>query len=50
MLAKLGNIPFILKDKLKIADMFVGLDVSRSANVRKNGSRNVCASVRLYNN
>lgn len=48
ILAKLGNIPYVLKDPLVIADMFVGLDVSRFRNINKSGSRNVCASVRLY--
>ena len=48
MLAKLGNIPYVLKEPIKIADIFVGLDVSRSPNKKSNGSRNVCASVRFY--
>jgi hypothetical protein len=48
ILAKLGNLPFILAEPLKIADYFIGLDVSRVAKKKTNGSRNVCASVRLY--
>lgn len=49
ILAKLGNLPFILAEPLEIADYFIGLDVSRFAKKNGSGSRNVCASVRLYN-
>jgi Piwi domain len=48
ILAKLGNLPFVLAEDLLIADYFIGLDVSRGANRRNLGSRNACASVRLY--
>lgn len=48
ILAKLGNLPFILAEPLAIADCFIGLDISRAAKNKRAGSRNVCASVRLY--
>ena len=48
ILAKLGNLPFILAEPLEIADYFMGLDISRAAKKKGVGSRNVCASVRLY--
>ncbi|HBL12640.1 MAG TPA: stem cell self-renewal protein Piwi [Cyanobacteria bacterium UBA11162] len=48
ILAKLGNLPFILADPLEIADYFIGLDISRASKKKGAGSRNVCASVRLY--
>ncbi|MEH2165346.1 MAG: Piwi domain-containing protein [Nostoc sp.] len=48
ILAKLGNLPFILADPLEIADYFIGFDVSRISKKKGFGSRNVCASVRLY--
>ncbi|MEA5509058.1 Piwi domain-containing protein [Crocosphaera sp. UHCC 0190] len=48
ILAKLGNLPFILAEPLEIADAFVGLDISRMSNQKTAGSRNICASVRFY--
>ena len=48
ILAKLGNSPFILAEPLGIADYFIGLDISRKPKKKTVGSRNVCASVRLY--
>ncbi|MEG4417346.1 Piwi domain-containing protein [Microcoleus sp. LAD1_D5] len=48
ILAKLGNLPFILAEPLKIADYFIGLDISRTPKKKGSGSLNVCASVRLY--
>jgi Piwi domain len=48
ILAKLGNLPFILAEPLEIADGFIGLDISRIARKKGSGSQNVCASVRLY--
>ncbi|MDP8962960.1 MAG: stem cell self-renewal protein Piwi, partial [Cyanobacteriota bacterium] len=49
ILAKLGNLPFILAEPLEIADYFIGFDISRASKKKGVGSRNVCASVRLYN-
>ncbi len=48
ILAKLGNLPFILAEPLEIADYFVGLDISRISKKRQAGTRNACASIRLY--
>lgn len=48
ILAKLGNLPFVLAEPLKIADYFIGLDISRVSKQRLPGTRNACASVRLY--
>ena len=48
VLAKLGNLPFILAEPLEVADYFVGLDISRMAKKKLPGSRNACASIRLY--
>ena len=48
ILAKLGNLPFVLAKPLEIADYFIGLDVSRASKKRSNGSMNICASLRLY--
>lgn len=48
ILAKLGNLPFILAEPLEIADYFIGLDISRASKKRQAGTMNACASVRLY--
>ncbi|WP_308796773.1 Piwi domain-containing protein [Tolypothrix sp. FACHB-123] len=48
MLAKLGNLPFILAEPLEVADYFIGLDISRFTKKKGTGTRNVYASVRLY--
>ncbi len=48
ILAKLGNLPFILAEPLQIADNFIGLDISRSPKTKLAGTVNACASVRLY--
>ena len=48
ILAKLGNLPFVLAEPLKIADYFIGFDISRTPKKKGSGSLNVCASVRLY--
>lgn len=48
ILAKLGNLPFILAEPLEIADYFVGLDISRSPKAKLSGTMNACASIRLY--
>lgn len=50
ILAKLGNLPFILNEPLEIADYFIGFDISREAKERLPGTMNACASVRLYGN
>ncbi|MDY6781776.1 MAG: Piwi domain-containing protein [Cyanobacteriota bacterium] len=48
ILAKLGNLPFVLAERLKIADYFIGLDISRGSKKKNAGTMNACASVRLY--
>ncbi len=48
ILAKLGNLPFVLAEPLKIADYFVGLDISRGSKKKTAGTMNACASLRLY--
>ena len=48
ILAKLGNIPFVLAESLDIADYFIGLDISRKTKEHLSGTMNACASVRLY--
>jgi hypothetical protein len=48
ILAKLGNIPFVLKEPLQIADNFIGLDISRESKTRLSGTMNACASTRLF--
>lgn len=48
ILAKLGNLPFILAEPLQIADYFIGLDISRSPKTKLAGTINACASIRLY--
>lgn len=50
VLAKLGNIPFVLAEPLQVADVFIGLDVARSKKQRLAGSMNACAGVCLYGN
>ncbi|MBC6476321.1 MAG: stem cell self-renewal protein Piwi [Hormoscilla sp. GM102CHS1] len=48
VLAKLGNLPFILAEPLEVADYFVGLNISRVAKKNVAGSNNACASIRVY--
>lgn len=48
ILAKLGNLPFILAQPLGVADYFIGFDISRKPKKKTFGSMNICASVRLY--
>jgi argonaute-like protein implicated in RNA metabolism and viral defense len=48
ILAKLGNLPFVLAEPLEIADYFIGLDISRASKEKLPGTLNACASIRLY--
>jgi hypothetical protein len=48
ILAKLGNIPFVLAEPLSIADYILGLDISRLRKKNAQGTLNACASIRLY--
>ncbi|MCA2940643.1 MAG: stem cell self-renewal protein Piwi [Microcystis sp. M113S1] len=48
ILAKLGNLPFVLAEPIPIADCFLGLDISRRPKDNLPGTLNACASVRIY--
>ena len=48
ILAKLGNLPFVLTDPLRVANVFLGLDVARLRKSNRKGTQNACACVRLY--
>jgi hypothetical protein len=48
ILAKLGNLPYVLAEPLSIADYIIGLDVSRRTKKDLAGTTNACASIRLY--
>ena len=48
ILAKLGNLPFILAEPLKVADYFIGLDVAHERKRKTGGTKNACACVRIY--
>ncbi len=48
ILAKLGNLPFVLAEPITIADYILGLDVSRVKKKNVSGTMNACASIRLY--
>ena len=48
ILAKLGNLPFILAEPLEVADYFVGLHISHPPKPRWAGSLKACANIRLY--
>ncbi|MBF2057811.1 MAG: stem cell self-renewal protein Piwi [Cyanobacterium sp. T60_A2020_053] len=48
ILAKLGNLPFVLAKPLTIADYIIGLDISRFNKKKVSGSLNTCASIRVY--
>ncbi|MBD2121022.1 hypothetical protein [Trichocoleus sp. FACHB-262] len=50
VLAKSGNIPFVLAEPLQVADVFIRLDVACSKKRRLSGSMNACAGVCLYGN
>jgi hypothetical protein len=48
ILAKLGNLPYVLAEPLDIADIIVGFDISRIPKKKVAGSINACAAVRFY--
>lgn len=48
ILAKVGNLPFVLAELLPIADYFIGLDISRESKSKLAGTVNACASIRLH--
>src|SRR5579859_900619 len=48
VLAKTGNIPYVLAEPLPYADVVVGIDVARQATKRRPGSINAAAVTRIY--
>jgi hypothetical protein len=48
VLAKLGHLPFVLAEPLEIADVFIGLDVSRKTKLKLSGTTSACAGVCFY--
>ena len=48
ILAKVGNLPFVLSESLPIADYLIGLDISRESKSKLAGTVNACASIRLH--
>lgn len=48
ILTKLGNLPFILAEPIKVADYFIGLDVAHDRKSKSRGTKNACACVRMY--
>lgn len=48
LLAKTGNIPFILAKPLTYADIVVGIDIARRAKQKLSGSVNATAIARIY--
>lgn len=48
ILAKLGNLPFVLAEPIKVADYFIGLDVAHERKSKTGGTKNACACVRIY--
>lgn len=48
ILAKLGNLPFVLAEPIAIADYILGVDVLRVKKKNVSGTMNACASVCLY--
>lgn len=50
ILAKTGNIPFVLANPLPYADIVVGIDVARKIKEKLSGTINAIATVRIYLN
>lgn len=50
ILAKIGNIPYILAKPLDFTDCIVGLDIGRKKKSRNAGTINAVATVRIYQN
>jgi len=48
ILAKAGNIPYVLADPLEFADFFVGIDISREKKSGLKGTQNFLAMARFY--
>ncbi len=50
ILAKTGNIPYILNQPIDFADYIVGIDIGRTAKKKTTGSNNIIAFSRIYLN
>lgn len=48
ILAKTGNVPYVLSEKLPYTDFVAGIDIARERTVRRSGSINVAAMTRIY--
>jgi hypothetical protein len=48
ILAKTGNVPYVLDKPLPYADLLVGIDIARTRNQRRSGSRSMAAMTRIY--
>jgi argonaute-like protein implicated in RNA metabolism and viral defense len=48
ILAKTGNVPFVLRNPLPYADLVVGIDVARETKKNLRGSINITAIARIY--
>lgn len=50
ILAKTGQVPYVLAEPMQFTDFVVGLDISRKAKQRSRGSTNVVAATRVFKN
>lgn len=48
ILAKTGQVPYVLAEPMSFTDYVVGLDISRMAKQRSSGSTNVAAATRIF--
>jgi len=48
IIAKTGNVPYVLAKPLPYADLIVGIDIARQATERRRGSLNIAAMTRVY--
>jgi hypothetical protein len=48
VLAKTGNVPYVLNKPLPYTDLIVGIDISRERNQRSRGSTSMAAMTRIY--
>lgn len=48
ILAKIGNIPYVLAERIQYADLIAGIDIARERAKRRSGSVNIAAMTRIY--
>jgi hypothetical protein len=48
IIGKIGNVPYVLAERLSYADIVAGIDVARIPTVRRSGSINIPAVTRVY--